>query len=87
MNLECATITEQAATFTVVIVPKAVLSDPTTATRTIQFLERRHFHRPTVLMARDERGVPCSYYGRADLALRLRHIPLATLPWRRVALS
>jgi hypothetical protein len=87
MNLECTTVIEPAATFTVVIVPKAILSDSVTAKQTIQFLEQRHFHRPTVLMARDERGVPNSYYGRADLALRLRHIPLIALPWQRIALT
>jgi hypothetical protein len=87
MNLECTTITEPAATFTVVIVPKTVLSDSVTAKRTIQFLEQRHFHRPTVLMARDDRGVPSSYYGRADLALRLRHVVLAALPWQPFVLT
>lgn len=36
---------------------------------------------PTVLMARDDRGIPNAYYGRSDLVIPLSCVPLAGRFW------
>ena len=59
----------------------------TTMRQTCAFLERQYFHIPTVLMARDKRGIPSSYYGPGDLAIQLLHTPLETAPWQQVRLG
>jgi hypothetical protein len=86
MKLDCATITNDQHTFTVVIVPKVILDDQQRAEQTIQFLQARHFQTPTVLMARDQHGVPNSFYGRGDIAVVLAHIAPATIPWQELVI-
>jgi hypothetical protein len=86
MPIHYAVITQPEHCFTVVLVQKAILNDPTTAARAIDWLQTQRFHMPTVLMARDERGTPNTYYGRSDLALLLSRILLTTLPWQETAI-
>jgi hypothetical protein len=86
MPVQYAVITQQGHRFTVVLVQKAILNDPTTAARAIDWLQTQRFHMPTVLMARDERGSPNAYYGRNDLALLLSRVLLTALPWQETAI-
>jgi hypothetical protein len=86
MKLDCLIITDQGDNFTVAIVPPEVLSDPAKAQQTLLFLQHRHFHMPTVLMARNASATPNMYYGPGHLALRLLRVPLETAHWQQVAL-
>jgi hypothetical protein len=87
MQLDYIVITEHDHSFAVVIVPRPLLSDTTAAQQTCAFFERQYFHIPTVLMARDKRGIPNSYYGPGDLAIQLLNTPLETAPWQQVRLG
>jgi hypothetical protein len=87
MNLHYAVITEQQHTFAVVLVQKSLLDNRTTAEQAIQWLQTRKLHMPTALVARDEHGNPCAYYGRGDLALLLARIPPAAMAWQEVAVK
>jgi len=84
MQLDYIVITEHDHRFAVVIVPRPLLSNTTAAQQTCALLEQHYFHVPTVLMARDKRGIPSSYYGPGDLAIQLLHTPLETAPWQHV---
>jgi hypothetical protein len=87
MTLEYAIVNEQGCTFTVVLVQKTVLKNHAIAEQAIHWLQTRHFHMPTALMARDEYGVPNAYYGPGDLALVLARIPPGALPWQESAIA
>ena len=87
MQLDYIVITEHAQSFAVVLVPRPLLSDTTAAQQTCALLEQHYFHIPTVLMARNKRGIPSSYYGPGDLAIQLLHAPLETAPWQQVRLG
>ncbi len=87
MKFQCATIAAPTHTFAVVIVPKPILNDQHRAAQTIAFFQMQWFHLPIVLMARDERGVPSSYYGRADLAVILSRIPSTGVPWQELDIA
>src|SRR5262245_3331496 len=82
MTIRYAVVTEQGQTFTVVLVQKAFLDNRPTADQAIQWLQTRHFHMPTALLARDERGALSGYYGRSDLAVLLARVPLSTMTWQ-----
>lgn len=87
MRLDYMMISTPDGSFAVVIVPKSVLGNHAVAERTIMFLEQRHFHMPTALMARDDYGVPSSYYGPGELALHLSRVSLEAVPWQQVTLN
>jgi hypothetical protein len=86
-QLEHTTITTHDPAFAVVIVPRQILNDTATAERTRAYIEQQLFQRPTVLMARDDQGVPNAYYGRSDLAIPLSRIPLVNVSWERIAVG
>jgi len=87
MQLDYIVITKHDHKFAVVIVPRPVLSDTGAAKQTCAFFERQYFHIPTVLMARDKRGIPSSYYGPGDLAVQVLNTPLETASWHQVRLG
>ena len=84
MQLDYIVINKHERKFAVVIVPRPVLSDTGAAKQTCAFFERQYFHIPTVLMTRDKRGIPSSYYGPGNLAIQLLHTPLEAAPWQQV---
>jgi hypothetical protein len=87
MQLDYIVINKHDHKFAVVIVPQTILSDTSTAQRACAYFERQYFHIPTVLMARNKRGIPSSYYGPGNLAVDLLNTPLETTPWRHVRLG
>jgi hypothetical protein len=87
IQLDYTVIAAHEPRFAVVIVPKPVLNDTAVAEQTRAFLEQQYFHLPTVLMARDDRGIPNTYYGRGDLAIPLSRVPLASRPWEHMTLD
>jgi hypothetical protein len=87
MQLDYIVVTKHNHSFAVVIVPRPILSDTTAAQQACAFFERQYFHIPTVLMARNKRGIPSSYYGPGDLAIQLLNTPLETAPWQQVRLG
>jgi len=87
MTLRYAVLREQDQTFAIVLVQKHILNDQTIAEQAIDWLQTRHFHMPTALMARDARGIPSSYYGRSDLALLLARVPVTAIEWQEAAIG
>jgi hypothetical protein len=87
MQLDYIVINKHDHKFAVVIVPQPVLGNPTAAEQTCAFFERQYFHIPTVLMARNKRGIPSSYYGPGDLAIQVLNTPLETASWHQVRLG
>jgi hypothetical protein len=87
MTFRYALIREAGEPFAVVLVQKSILDDSSKAEQAIDWLQKRHFHMPTALMARDAHGIPNSYFGRGDLALRLSRFSAAALPWQEFNIS
>jgi len=87
MTLRYAVITEQQQTFAIVLVRKSFLDNQTTAEQAIQWLQVRTFHMPTALVAPDERGNPCAFYGSGNLALLLARVSPAEMAWREMVVS
>ena len=87
VQLDYTLIATYEPSFAVAIVPKPVLNDTAVAEQTRAYLEQQYFHLPTVLMSRDDRGIPNAYYGRGDLAIPLSRVPLAGMPWEQMTLN
>ena len=87
IQLDYTVIATYEPSFAVVIVPKPILNDTAAAEQTRVYLEQQYFRLPTVLMARDDRGVPNAYYGRGDLAIPLSRVALAGRPWEHMMLG
>jgi hypothetical protein len=83
-QLDYTVIAAHQPTFAVVIVPKPILNDIAAAEQTRAYLEHQYLHLPTVLMTRDDRGMPNAYYGRSDLAIPLSRMPLAERSWEQI---
>ena len=85
MQFHAALVKEQSVTFAVVAVRPSVLA-----------IARREKLRhelaavwkgiPVVLMSQDASGTP-TYQGRPDLVRFCANVPMATLPWKRWALT
>jgi len=86
MKAQAALIREQGVSFAVVAVKRHVL----TATNQREALRNQMSQifggAPTVVMARDAKGVPM-YNGRKDLVKWLSNVYVEALPWKEYTLS